>query len=505
MLLISPCFGFAQTLQRIEATQTYRPQYHFSPAKNWTNDPNGLVYFNGEYHLFFQYNPFGDEWGHMSWGHAVSKDLFHWQELPVAIPEENGVMIFTGSAVVDKHNSSGFCTDGKACLVAVYTGHTPEHGSQPALQTQNLAYSNDSGRTWTKYRGNPVLNLHMSDFRDPKVFWHEGGKQWIMVVSLPNDHKVRIYGAPDLKSWNQLSEFGPAGAATTQWECPDLFEARVDNGAEERWVLKIGVNPGAVQGGSGEQYFIGQFDGTRFTNENPPATTLWTDDGKDCYCALTFNGLEHAESPVMLGWMDNWQYAAQAPTHPWRGQMTLPRSVSLTKTPDGIRLKQDPVPLLAKLREKNTRALVSSVGEANLVLLRSQVSVTNSFELDTGTMLGTAQEFGWRIFTGKDVATVIGYKRQSGTFFVDRTKSGDVSFSKDFPARTETILPKIGDAIRFRILVDRNSAEVFVNGGLVAMTNLVFPPDGANRVEAYEEGGKVEKISIQAWQLRSTY
>ncbi len=169
--------------------QPYRPQYHFSPREHWTNDPNGLVYFEGEYHLFFQYNPFGDEWGHMSWGHAVSRDLLHWQELPVALPEQNGIMIFTGSTVIDERNTSGFCTGEKPCLVAVYTGHTPEEGSRPALQTQNLAYSNDRGRTWTKYRGNPVLDLHMSDFRDPKVFWSRQGNRWVMAVSLPNDRK----------------------------------------------------------------------------------------------------------------------------------------------------------------------------------------------------------------------------------------------------------------------------------------------------------------------------
>lgn len=504
-LLVCGSLAFSQSPNREELTQPYRPQYHFSPVKNWTNDPNGLVYFAGEYHLFYQYNPFGDKWGHMSWGHAVSKDLLRWEELPVAIPEGDGVMIFTGSAVPDEHNTSGFCTGGKPCLVAIYTGHTPEHGSTPALQTQNLAYSNDSGRTWTKFSGNPVLNLHMSDFRDPKVFWSEQSHEWIMAVSLPNDHKVRLYGAPDLKTWKELSDFGPAGATTGQWECPDLFEATVDNGPQKRWVLKVGLNPGALQGGSGEQYFIGQFDGTKFTNENPPATTLWTDYGKDCYCALTFNGLPSAEKPVMLGWMDNWQYAGDLPTHPWRGQMTIPRSVSLTITPEGIRLSQEPVPLLAKLRDKNVSVIASEIGQVNLALTRSKFALTNTFELDSATMLGTAQEFGWRVLASSGTATVIGYDRESRKVFVDRTHSGDTSFSKDFAARTETTIPKPFEVLRLRILVDRNSVEVFANGGLVAMTNLVFPPDGANGLEAYEKGGRTAKISVQGWQIRSVY
>jgi fructan beta-fructosidase len=236
-----------------------------------------LVYFDGEYHLFYQYNPFGDVWGHMSWGHAVSRDLMHWQELPVALPEKNGIMIFTGSTVVDTNNTSGFCADRKPCMAAVYTGYTPATAARPAVQTQNLAYSNDRGRTWTKYAGNPVLNLNLADFRDPHVFWSEQARRWVMAVALPNDHKVLFYGSPDLKAWERLSEFGPAGAIGGQWECPTLTEVRVAESSQTRWVLKVGLNPGGVQGGSGEQYFVGSFDGARFTNENPPSTTLWTD------------------------------------------------------------------------------------------------------------------------------------------------------------------------------------------------------------------------------------
>ncbi|MBV8817999.1 MAG: glycoside hydrolase family 32 protein, partial [Acidobacteriaceae bacterium] len=288
--------------------EPYRPQFHFSPKANWTNDPNGLVYMNGTYHLFFQHNPFGDKWGHMSWGHATSRDMVHWSEQNVALAEENGVMIFTGSTVVDARNSSGFCTGGKPCLVAIYTGHTMKTNSKPALQTQNLAYSNDGGINWTKFGGNPILDLHMSDFRDPKVFWSDAGKQWIMAVALPDDHKVRMYASPDLKNWQQVSEFGPQGAIGGQWECPELFELPVEGRrGESRWVLKVGLNPGGLQGGSGEQYFIGKFDGNKFVNDNPESLSLWTDYGKDCYCALTFNNLPARQTPLMIGWMSNLQ------------------------------------------------------------------------------------------------------------------------------------------------------------------------------------------------------
>jgi sucrose-6-phosphate hydrolase SacC (GH32 family) len=475
--------------------QPYRPQYHFSPRQHWTNDPNGLVYFEGEYHLFFQYNPFGNEWGHMSWGHAVSRDLLHWQELGVALPEENGVMIFTGSTVVDEHNSSGFCSGKKACMVAVYTGHTPEKGSKPALQTQNLAYSNDRGRTWTKYVANPVLNLNMADFRDPKVFWSEQSKRWIMAVSLPNDHKVRLYASADLKKWAVASEFGPAGAVGGQWECPELFQLPVDGQADEsRWVLKVGLNPGARLGGSGEQYFVGQFDGTKFTNDNPSSLTLWTDYGKDCYCALTFNGLPRGQNPVMIGWMDNWQYAAKLPTSPWRGQMTFPRSLSLRKTAEGIRLYQQPTDMKELLGDTQT----ISTG-------KPAAAATHSFIFKSEMQLGSAREAGWKLLGEGGHYTAVGYDSGKQALFVDRTNSGLTSFSPDFPARIESPLKLADKVLRLQILVDRCSVEVFADGGKVVSTNLVFPPPDASKITQYSTGGAVASATGSVENVRSVH
>ena len=468
VLILLSAGGFAAEHQIPAAwDQPYRPQYHFSPREHWTNDPNGLVFFEGEYHLFFQYNPFGDQWGHMSWGHAVSRDLLHWQELPVALPEENGVMIFTGSTVIDEHNTSGFCTGGKHCLVAVYTGHTPETKTKPALQTQNLAYSNDRGRTWTKYSSNPVLNLNMSDFRDPKVFWSEQGNHWVMAVSLPNDHKVRLYSSADLKAWKSLSEFGPAGAAGGQWECPELFQLPVEGQAgQSRWVMKVGLNPGGRVGGSSEQYFVGRFDGTRFTNENPSSLTLWTDYGKDCYCALTFTGLPRGHKPVMIGWMDNWQYAAKLPTSPWRGQMTVPRELSLRKTPDGIRLYQHPLAALEELPEAP-----ETPQTAHTYLL--------AFSLG----LSTGHETGLKILADKEHYTAVGYDPAKKMLFVDRSHSGLTAFSPDFPARIEAPLTLPSTDLKLEILVDRSSVEVFADDGRLVSTNLVFPPADANTIE----------------------
>jgi fructan beta-fructosidase len=473
--------------------QQYRPQFHFSPREHWTNDPNGLVFFDGEYHLFFQFNPFGDKWGHMSWGHAVSRDLMHWEELPVALKEENGVMIFTGSVVVDQSNSSGFCLAGKPCLVAVWTGHRPEAAGQPVLQTQNIAYSNDRGRTWTKYRGNPVLNFNMTDFRDPKVFWSAQGKRWVMAVALPNEHEVLFFTSADLKRWKRVSEFGPAGATSGQWECPELFEVPLDGKNETRWVMKVGLNPGALQGGSGEQYFVGSFDGERFQNDNPPATTLWTDYGKDCYCALTFNNLPKTQAPLMLGWMSNWQYAANLPTSPWRGQMTLPRKLALRTTPEGIRLFQQPADSLAQLREARTPVHESMSGSGH------------QFQFTSIVPMGTAREAGWKILAKDGTFTTIGYDRAKSVLFVDRTHSGDMAFSSHFPARTEAPLKLNGNTLRLNVVVDRNSVEVFADDGQVTITNLVFAPADSDNLEFYATGAKAGVVSGSLWKLKSTW
>ena len=476
--------GFGQAYK-----EPYRPQVHFSPKQHWTNDPNGLVFFEGEYHLFFQYNPFGDVWGHMSWGHAVSPDLLHWQELPVALREENGVMIFTGSVVIDRGNTSGFCLGSRPCMVAVYTGHTPGTETKPALQTQNLAFSNDRGRTWTKYSENPVVNLNMSDFRDPNVFWSEQSRRWIMAVSLPNDHKVVFYGSPDLKRWNRLSEFGPAGATSGQWECPDVFQLPVDaNPSKRRWVLKVGLNPGGLQGGSGEQYFIGRFDGNRFVNDNPPTVTLWTDYGKDCYCALTFNNLPASRRPVMLGWMNNWQYADKLPTHPWRGQMTIPRELSLQTFPEGIRLVQKPI--LKSLREIHTIASNNISAE--------------SFSFTATMDPRGAKVAGWKLFSGNDAYTEIGYDSVRNEVFVDRTHTGSTGFSEDFPARTAAPFLAPPGPLTFDVLVDRNSIEVFTAGGRIAITNLIFTPPTI-RLSFFSEGGNPASLSLDSWSLRSIW
>ena len=341
------------------ALEALRPRFHFTPARNFMNDPNGLVFYKGEYHLFYQHNPFGQVWGHMSWGHAVSRDMLQWEHLPVALREEDGVMIFSGSAVVDWNNTSGFCVpagEDRSCLVAIYTGHSP------GKQTQNLAFSNDRGRTWTKYASNPVIDLGLSDFRDPKVFWHAPTSRWVMVTVLATQHKVRFFASPDLKRWQMLSDFGPAGATGGVWECPDLFALPVDGKPDEiRWVLDVDINPGGVAGGSGGQYFVGAFDGTTFVNDNPPATTLWADYGKDFYATISFSDIPPTDGRrIWMAWISNWQYANEEPTVIWRGAQSVPRELALRRLPDGIRLVQRPVAELLALRTSSRRPSQSS-------------------------------------------------------------------------------------------------------------------------------------------------
>ena len=477
--------------------QPFRPQVHFSPRENWTNDPNGLVYFHGEYHLFYQYNPFGDQWGHMSWGHAVSRDLLHWEELAVAIPEQDGVMIFTGSVVIDHSNTSGLCLPGVACMVAVYTGHGKT--SEGVRQTQNIAYSHDDGRTWTKFKGNPVLDLHMEDFRDPNVTWDEERHQWLMAVALPKEHKVRFYSSKDLKQWTVMSDFGPAANVAGDWECPTLV--RVPGAKEkdrEMWALKVGLNPGAPQGGSGEQYFLGGFDGRKFTASTESGAQGLTNYGKDDYCAISFNGLAKGERPVLLGWMSNWQYAAKLPTSPWRGQMSLPRRLSVVHDGVGLALKQEPVTM--GLRGKSSLIPSRSEHMGGVALLATTEA---PYELAVQFQAASELVFGLRLYSDDQHWTEVGFDREKKEFFIDRTKSGMV-VAPDFPARTSAPL-KEGRGYDVRLIVDRSSVEAFAQGGTIAMTNLIYPGSQNNRIETFSGSGKPVIVKGQIWKLRSIW
>jgi fructan beta-fructosidase len=473
-----------------EYQEPLRPRFHFTPSRNFMNDPNGLVYYKGEYHLFYQHNPFGEVWGHMSWGHAVSRDLLHWEHLPVALREENGVMIFSGSAVVDRDNSSGVCRrDGtdRSCLVAIYTGHGHEK------QTQNLAYSNDRGRTWTKYAGNPVIDLALKDFRDPKVIWHQGTRRWIMVTVLADQHKVRFFGSRDLKKWETLSDFGPAGATGGVWECPDLFALPVDGDPKNvRWILDIDINPGGIAGGSGGQYFIGTFDGTRFVNENAPDQTLWVEHGKDFYATTSFADIPPTDGRrIWMAWISNWLYANVEPTVIWRGAQSVPRELALRRLPEGIRLVQTPI---AELKTLRTAAGPTTITAA--------ASVPGSADIEIDLVHGHWREAGFRLSNSAGEAVVVGVNANPLELFVDRRNSRTTPFHEAYPGRHAGPVRWRNDTIQLRVLFDRSVLEVFANDGESIITERVYPTQPFDRIEPLPDG---RSATARVWEMRSVW
>ena len=465
-----------------------RPRYHFTPQQNFMNDPNGLVFYDGEYHLFYQHNPFGDVWGYMSWGHAVSRDLVHWDHLPVALYEENGIMIFSGSAVVDWQNTSGLGVNGEPPLIAIYTEHTSEE------QTQNLAYSTDHGRTWIKYAGNPLIAIGAREFRDPKVFWHVPTQRWIMVTVLADQHKLRFDGSPDLKHWTYLSDFGPAGAVDGMWECPDLFSLALEDQPETRkWVLKVDVLKG-----TGAQYFIGDFDGTCFINDAIENQTLCVDYGQDFYAAQSWSDAPNGRR-IWIGWLNNWHYADTIPTSPWRGLFSVPRELHLRKYPEGLRLVQQPVAELMQLRQSLYHVIDTDIATVNTQLAALKMNIAQEIKVECA--LGTAREFGIKICTDNAEETVIGYDAQTQELFVDRRRSGDSAFSVKFAGVRRAPLPPEQGKIRMHIFMDSCSVEAFGNDGYTVISDLIFPHSQGTRMEFYALGGDVRLNKLEIWKL----
>jgi fructan beta-fructosidase len=495
--LIFAAQGNAQ--QSAAPATSWQPQLHFSAPPNWINDPNGPIFLNGQYHLFFQLNPSGDLWGHMSWGHAVSTDLLQWKVLPVALREENGVAIFSGSTVEDRDNTSGLCAPAgqksPGCLVAIYTGNSQEK------QTQNIAYSTDAGTTWTKFASNPVIDLGLKDFRDPKVFWHAASASWVMVVALPNDHKVRFYRSANLRQWVAAGEFGPSGAVNGEWECPDLIELPVrdydGNYIEKHWVLSVNVSKGGPNGGSADQYFVGAFDGSHFTLDHPYSGTHWADWGKDFYASTSFSNLPPDHDRLWMAWMDNWQYAAKLPSLPGRGEMTVARALSLRQPPshpeptpgqEPLTLVQKPVlpsPAHQKYRAMFGAPQYQTIEEANARLAKAKAT-GRVFELRFELDPGEAPEAGVRLRRSSSdpseqaqEETLVGIDTGKSQIFIDRTRSGKTDWSPDFPARMSAPMRHSqAQTTRFDIVVDENSVEVFAEDGETVLSSLIFPsPD----------------------------
>lgn len=508
-------------------TDYYRPSYHFTPLYGWMNDPNGMVYKDGEYHLYFQYNPYGSKWGNMHWGHAVSKDLVHWEHLDPAIARDPVGHIFSGSSVIDKKNTAGF---GKDAIIAIYTNNSVNHD-----EVQCIAYSNDNGRTFTKYEGNPVLTPFdgLKDFRDPKVFWYEKGKCWYMIVSA--DKEMRLYKSKNLKKWNYVSAFGKGiGQQPCQYECPDFFQLPVNGDKKKmKWVMTMNINPGCWFGGSATEYFVGDFDDKKFTC--PDANEVkWLDWGKDHYATVTFSNT--GDRVLGITWMSNWQYANLTPFKQNRGANGLPRELKLYEKNGKYYISEDVAPEVYALR-KDTKNVADASVAGEKMLAGVAANMEGAFEIEADVTPDANGIAGIEISNNKRERTLIYFDMKQGKVVMDRTESGLTDFGKqavphdielawDKQLAAEGKQPaRITNSINYKndfalatwaplslcedgkktyhvdIFVDKSSVELFVDGGRIAMTNLVFPVAPYENVKLYTQGGKAEFKNLKVHKL----
>ena len=494
-------------------TEKFRPVYHHTPLYGWMNDANGLVYKDGEYHLYFQYNPYGSKWGNMHWGHSVSKDLVHWEHLAPAIARDTLGHIFSGSSIVDQENVAGY---GAGNILAFYTSASDKNG-----QIQCLAFSKDNGRTFIKYEKNPILCPAdgLRDFRDPKVFRYEPEDKWVMIVSA--DKEMRFYDSKNLKDWNYMSSFGEGyGVQPCQFECPDMVELPVDGDLNrKKWALIVNVNPGCYFGGSATQYFTGNFDGTKFSCDSQPNVTKWLDWGKDHYATVCFSNT--GERTIAVPWMSNWQYCNIVPTKQFRSANALPRELSLYTQDGEIYLSAVPVPEIKTLRKEKKEIPAFTV--ANDYHIDSLLADNDgAYELALEITVGEAEIMGFNLFNDKGEKVDIYFNLPEKRLVMDRTKSGIVDFGKksvsheievhdrrkttsinyidDFALATWAPIKK-ENKYTLDVFVDKCSVEIFLNGGKVAMTNLIFPSEPYNRMCFYSKGGSFQVDSFKAYRL----
>ena len=472
--------------------ETYRPVYHHTPVYGWMNDPNGMFYKDGVYHLYFQYNPYGSMWANMTWGHSTSTDLTHWTYEGTAIVPDAWGAIFSGSCVVDKDNTAGF---GKGAVVAFYTSAKSTPWGD--VQSQSMAYSLDNGKTFIKYEHNPILTSTERDFRDPKVFWYAPGKHWVMMLAVGQE--MQIYSSGNLKEWKKESSFGAMqGAHGGVWECPDLVEVAVEGSKEKKWVLICNLNPGGPFGGSAAQYFVGSFDGKKFVNESP-TQTKWLDWGKDNYATVTWSNAP-AGRCIALGWMSNWQYANNVPTTQYRSANTLVRDLTLYRAGGELYLKSKPSPEIKKARAEEKKISTFEV-KGNYEVASLLADNKGAYEIEmTIENKGTSKiDFSLMNEKGEKVAMYYDVVRKQ--FVMDRSASGIVGFSRDFPA--VTVAPvRNTDQIHLRLFIDRSSVEAFGENGEYVMTNLVFPAEPYNRMVFSSDKGSYIVKSMNVYRLQ---
>ncbi|BCW05195.1 glycoside hydrolase family 32 protein [Arthrobacter sp. NtRootA1] len=472
---------------RPSASDPWRPAVHLTAEKNWLNDPNGLVYHDGTYHAFYQYNPRGNSWGNMSWGHSTSKDLVHWEQQPVAMEASPQEEIFSGSIVMDKNNASGLGTGENPPMVALYTSAYGKNGALPqGSQAQSVAFSVDNGSTWQKYKGNPVLNLAPTNnnFRDPKITWYEPGRYWVMTTVVADAQVVKMFKSTDLLHWDFLSDFSGVGAQGGLWEVPELVQMDVEDSSAKKWVMLLSINPGGIAGGSGMQYFVGEFDGTRFTAENaapadaPLTESQWLDHGADYYAANSISGAPGGK-PVLLGWMGNWDYAQHVPTTPWRGSMAIPRELTLVRGQKRLELRSAIAGVARETLEHSgeVKSKNLTVGPEAQDLGADFASRTQLIELEMD--LTSAREAGILLRRSADgsASLRISYNKEKRTVKVDRSKAGTSNFSEKFSPYHEVALPSSGSdgKVHLRILLDSSSVEVFAQDGAAVISDTFFP------------------------------
>ena len=468
--------------------EKYRPVYHHTPAYGWMNDPNGMFYKDGVWHLYFQHNPYGSVWGNLAWGHSTSTDLVHWQYEGDPVMADALGLIFSGSSVVDKDNTAGF---GAGTIVSFYT--SAKSSPWGDVQMQSMAYSTDGGKTFTKYDGNPVITSTARDFRDPKVFWYAPGKHWVMMLAVGQE--MQIWSSADLKDWKYESSFGAKqGAHGGVWECPDLVELPVEGTKEKRWVLICNINPGGPFGGSATQYFVGTFDGKKFTNQFP-TKTKWMDYGKDHYATVTFSNAPDGRC-VALGWMSNWQYAAVVPTKQYRSANTIARDLTLYRQGGDLLLKSAPSKEIEKAR--STKKSVPQFNVSDSYEIASLLDGNDgAYEIEMEIKNNGAEKIAFTLQNAKGENVMMYYDTATRQFVMDRSNSGETSFSPDFPAMTVAPAADVDD-IRLRLFVDRSSIEAFVDGGKFVMTNIVFPAEPYNKMtfESVRGSFTVKKMNV---------
>lgn len=471
--------------------EKYRPAYHHTPLYGWMNDPNGMFYKDGRWHLYYQWNPYGSKWQNMTWGHSSSADLVRWEHHPAAI-EANGLgTVFSGSSVVDSANTAGF---GRDAVVALYT-------SADVNQTQSLAHSSDGGMTFEIYPGNPVLTLE-SEARDPNMFWDADNGRWVMSLAHALDHEMLFFTSPDLKEWTLQGSFGKGiGAQDGVWECPDLFRLKVDGSGEEKWVLVCNINPGGPFGGSATQYFTGDFDGKTFiadTDAEGVIPTKWMDYGKDHYATVSWSDVPDNRR-VLIGWMSNWQYAGEVPTMQYRSANTLPREAGLFRAPDGqLYLSSSPVAELAALRDKPSVSVRNKPAGGNGRNFPLPGSNGGACEILLDIDSRKAGSVDITISNNDGESALLCYDAKAHTLSFDRRRSGLTDFSQDFPTVTTAPTFETDGKLSLRIFIDRSSIEVFGNGGKTVMTNLVFPTVPYSSVSVSAKGGnaRIENLKI---------